>query len=419
MEVSLLTLNPYEMAVKQLKRAIDILGYSDDVFERLKRPDRVLEVAIPVKMDDGSLKVFVGYRSQHNNALGPYKGGVRYHPSVTKEEVIALSMWMTWKCSVAGLPYGGGKGGVIVDPHKLSKNELERLSRGYFRAIAPIVGPEKDIPAPDVYTDPQVMAWFMDEYSKLSGYNVPGVVTAKPIDLWGSYGRIYSTGLGTAIAAREAAKKLGIPLEGARVVVQGYGNAGYYTAKFLNDWGAKVIAVSDSKGGIVNEDGLDPDKVLAHKRKTGKVLGFSEAKKTITNEEILLLETDILVPAAIEGVITGENAGKVKAKIIAEAANGPTTPEADEILFKKGVLVIPDIVANAGGVIVSYFEWVQNLQGIQWKEDEVKKRLEEHIVNAFERTYKAHQDRDVDMRTAAYLVAVERVVNAMKLRGWI
>jgi len=407
------------MTVKQLKKAIDVLGYDNDVFERLKRPDRVLEVSIPVRMDDGSLRVFVGYRSQHNNALGPYKGGTRYHPNVTKDDVVALSMLMTWKCSVTGLPYGGGKGGVIVNPKELSKGELERLSRGYFRAIAPIVGPEKDIPAPDIFTDPQIMAWFMDEFSAIKGYNVPGVVTAKPLEIWGSPGRIYSTGYGVAITAREACNKLGIPIGDARVVVQGYGNAGYYTAKFLHEMGAKIIAVSDIEGGIVNEDGLNPDSLLEHVQKTGTVVGYSGAKKTITNEELLLLETDILVPAAVEGVITGANADKVKAKVIIEAANGPTTPEADEILFKKNIMVVPDIIASAGGVIVSYFEWVQNLQGFPWSEEDVKKRLEQYIVSAFEKAYKAHQDKDIDMRTAAYVIAVDRVVRAMKIRGWI
>ena len=412
--------NPYEMAIKQLKKAIDVLGYDETVLDILKVPQRILEVSIPVRMDDGKVKVFKGYRVQHNNALGPYKGGVRYHPNVTKDEVIALAMWMTWKCSVAGLPYGGAKGGVIVDPRKLSQRELEKLSRGYIRAIAPIIGPYKDIPAPDVYTNPQVMAWYMDEYSKLKGYNVPGVVTAKPVELWGSRGREEATGYGVAIAARVASRKYGLPFEGARVAIQGYGNVGYSSALFIHRWGAKVVAVSDSRGGIYDPQGLDPVKVKEFKNRTGTVVGYPDAKKDISNEQLLTLEDiDILIPAAIENVITSENAAKVHAKIVIEGANGPVTPEADEILFKKGTIVVPDIIANAGGVIVSYYEWVQNLQGIQWELDRVLKMLEDKMIPALDRIYKRHYSLNVDLRTAAYALAVERVVRAMKLRGWL
>ena len=415
-----MSVNPYEMAVKQLKKAIDVLGYDETVFNVLKVPQRVLEVSIPVRMDNGKVKVFIGYRVQHNNALGPYKGGVRYHPEVTKDEVVALAMWMTWKCSVAGLPYGGAKGGVKVDPRKLSMRELEELSRGYIRAIAPIIGPYKDIPAPDVYTNPQVMAWYMDEYGKLKGYNVPGVVTAKPVELWGSYGRKEATGYGVAIAAKTASRKCGIPFEGARVAVQGYGNVGYYSALFMHQWGAKIVAISDSKGGIYHPQGLDPVKVKSFKNRTGTVVGYTDAKKGITNEQLLTLEDiDILVPAAIENVITVENADKVHAKIIVEGANGPVTPEADEILFKKGVVVVPDIIANAGGVIVSYYEWVQNLQGVQWDLNKVLKMLEDKMVSALDKIYRKYYSLGTDLRTAAHALAVERVVNAMKLRGWL
>ena len=420
------TYNPYEEAKKQLKKAINVLNYPDrdSVYARLSVPERILEVAIPVKMDDGTIKVFKGFRSQHNSARGPYKGGIRYHPQVTKEEVIALSMWMTWKCALADIPYGGGKGGVAVDPHQLSPRELEQLSRNYFRAIAPIVSPDIDIPAPDVYTDPQIMAWFFDEYSKYAGYNAFGVVTAKPLELFGSLGRIYSTGYGTAVAAREAAKVAGINLQGATVSIQGYGNAGYYAAKFLHEWGAKIVAVSDTKGTIINWNGLDPDKL--HEWKTTKsakrsVIDYPDAEQRLEGDTTapLFLNVDILIPAALENQITGENADKVAAKVIAEAANGPTTVEADEILDKRGVIIAPDFQANAGGVIVSYFEWVQNRQGISWTEEEVKRRLEGKIVASFHAMYEAKQKYNVDWRTAAYIVAVDRVVKAMRLRGWL
>lgn len=412
--------NPYEMAIKQLKKAIDVLGYDEPIFNVLKVPQRILEVSIPVRMDDGKVRVFIGYRVQHNNALGPYKGGVRYHPNVTRDEVIALAMWMTWKCSVADLPYGGGKGGVIADPRKLSMRELEELSRGYIRAIAPIIGPEKDIPAPDVYTNPQIMAWYMDEFSKLKGYNVPGVVTAKPVEVWGSHGRVEATGYGVAVSAKMAARKCGLPFEGARVAIQGYGNVGYYSALFMHQWGAKIVAVSDSKGGIYNSQGLDPVKIKEFKERTGSVVGYPDAKKDISNEELLVLEDiDILVPAAIENVITVENADKVHAKIIVEGANGPVTPEADEALFKKDIVVVPDIIANAGGVIVSYYEWVQNLQGVQWKANTVLRMLEDKMLTALDKVYKKHYSLGANLRVAAYAVAIERVVNAMKLRGWI
>jgi len=421
-----MSLDPYEMAKTQIRKAVDILNYPDkeNVYARLSVPDRVLEVYLPIKMDDGTIKVFVGYRSQHNNALGPYKGGVRYHPNVTKHEVMALSTWMTFKCSLAGIPYGGGKGGITVNPKALSKGELERLSRAYFRAIAPIVSPDKDIPAPDVYTDPQIMAWFFDEYSKIVGYNAWGVVTAKPLELFGSLGRIYSTGYGVAVAAREAAKVAGFDLKGATVAIQGYGNVGYYTAKFLHEWGAKIIAVSDSKGTAINRNGLDPDDLRNWKHNKSKlrsVVDYPGAEERLEGDTMapLYQEVDILIPAALEGQITKDNADKIHAKVISEAANGPTTPEADEILNEKGVIICPDFQANAGGVIVSYFEWVQNRQGIAWTEDEVKRRLEEKIVASFQAIREAKEKYKVDWRTAAYIVAIDRVVRAMRLRGWL
>ncbi len=412
--------NPYEIAVEQLERAAEIIDLDKDIVERLKRPDRVLIVSIPVRMDDGSLKVFVGYRSQHNNALGPYKGGVRYHPNVTLEEVMALSMWMTWKCAVAGLPYGGGKGGVVVDPKKLSRGELERLSRGYFAAIARIIGPDIDIPAPDVYTDPQTMAWFMDEYSRLYGYNVFGVVTAKPTIIGGSEGRLTSTSRGLFFVVEEAAKAIGLDLKNATVAIQGYGNVGSFTHKFLEEAGAKVIAVSDSKGAILTspDKPLKFEEVIRVKRKTGSVINVKGVKK-ITNEELLELDVDILVPAALENVITEKNAPNIKAKIVAEGANGPTTPEADDILYKNGVLVLPDILANAGGVSVSYLEWVQNRMGYYWTPGEVDAKLKDIMVKAFMNVWNTAQRYNVDMRKAAYVYAINRVVEAMRWRGWI
>lgn len=417
------TYDPYEEAKKQLKQTIDLLGYDENLYYILAVPERVMQVKIPVKMDDGTTKIFIGWRSQHNSALGPYKGGIRYHPDVTMNEVIALSMWMTWKNSLAGLPYGGGKGGIRVDPHMLSKGELERLSRGYFEAISDIVGVDRDIPAPDVYTDPQVMSWFFDEYSRIKRGQYFGVVTGKPVDLGGLYTRIIATGYGTAIAAREAANRVFGSVEGLTVAVQGYGNAGYFAAKFLHEMGAKVVAVSDSRGGIYNSKGLDPDDVKQVKNKTGSVIYYENAEKKIGVDEILELDVDILVPAAIENVITEENADRIKAKIIAEAANGPTTPEAEAKLTPRGIVVIPDILANAGGVIMSHIEWVNNRMGGYITEEEAKHKLEQKMTENFARVWdywnKKLDTSKYNMRTAAYAIAVERVVNAMKLRGWI
>ena len=406
---------------KILRRAVDLLGLGDDVYEALRLPERVIQVKIPVRMDDGSVKVFVGWRSQHNSALGPYKGGIRYHPGVTMEEVIALSMMMTWKNALAGLPYGGGKGGVRVDPHKLSPRELEQLSRGFIRGLYKYIGPDHDIPAPDVYTNPQIMAWMMDEYYRLTGVHHFGVITGKPKLLGGLETRIIATGFGVAVAAREVAKKMWGGIEGRTVAVQGYGNAGYYAAKFLHEMGAIIVAVSDSRGGIYSSKGLDPDEVKQVKNKTGSVIYYEKAEKKITNEELLELDVDILVPAAIEDVITQENADRVKAKLIVEAANGPTTAEAEEILVKKGTVIVPDILANAGGVIMSHVEWMNNRIGGLITEEQAKNILEEKMSHNTRALWDYwHRELDTSkhpMRDAAYMMAVSKVVEAMKLRG--
>ncbi|WP_062661842.1 Glu/Leu/Phe/Val family dehydrogenase [Aeropyrum camini] len=414
--------DPLDEARAQLRRAIDLLGYDDHVYEVLASPDRVLQVRITIKMDDGTVKTFLGWRSQHNSALGPYKGGVRYHPNVTMNEVIALSMWMTWKNSLAGLPYGGGKGGVRVNPKILSPRELELLSRKYFESISDIVGVDQDIPAPDVYTDPQVMSWFLDEYNKVKRGQFFGVVTGKPVELGGLNARIVSTGYGVAVSTRVAAEKFLGGLEGRTVAVQGYGNVGYYAAKFLAEMGAKIVAVSDSRGGVYDPEGIDPEEALKVKRSTGTVANYQGGKK-ISTMEILELPVDILVPAAIEEVITEENADRIKAKIISEGANGPTTTAAEKILVKKGIIVLPDILANAGGVIMSHIEWVNNRMGGWITDEEALNKLEQKMVNNTKSviTYweKKLKPDENSLRDAAYMIAVERVVKAMKLRGWI
>lgn len=412
------TLNPFEIVQRQVYEACQALGTEPAVYEILKQPQRVLEVAIPVKMDDGSVQTFIGYRSQHNDALGPTKGGIRFHPGVYMDEVKALSMWMTFKCAVLGLPYGGAKGAVRCDPKSMSPGEIERLSRGYIRAISQIIGPEKDIPAPDVYTNPQIMAWMMDEFSKLYQKNVFGVITGKPLIIGGSAGRNSATARGCVFTVVRAAQRLGIELKGARVVVQGFGNAGSFAAQLMAEVGAKVIAVNDSKGAAVNPNGLDPVALTEYKQRTGTVKGFPGSTDA-TNDEILTMDCDILIPAALENQITSKNAAEVKARIVGEAANGPTTPEADEILHKKGVLVIPDILCNAGGVTVSYFEWVQNLMNFYWTEEEVNARLERMMIEAFDAVYDMHKSKKVTMRQAAYMRAVARVAEAMKVRGWL
>jgi glutamate dehydrogenase (NAD(P)+) len=411
--------NPFEVAQEQLDKAAKVMKLEPAVHEMLRWPMREFHVTIPVKMDDGSVKVFKGYRVQYNDALGPTKGGIRFHWEETIDTVRALAAWMTWKTALMDLPYGGGKGGVVCNPKEMSEGELERLSRGYIRAIAQIIGPEKDIPAPDVYTNPQIMAWMMDEFSKIRQYNTPGVITGKPIRLGGSLGRIDATSRGGMYVLREAAKKLGIDLKNATCAIQGYGNAGYFAHKLITEmFGTKVIAVSDSKGGIISDKPLVFEEVFEHKQKNKTVVGFKGTKE-ISNEELLELDVDILVPAALENVITGKNANNIKAKIILELANGPVTPDADEILHNKNILFLPDFLANGGGVTVSYFEWVQNITGFYWDEEEVYAKLDKKMTKAFLETWDTIQEYKTDPRTAAYIVAIKRVVEGMKLRGWV
>ena len=408
--------NPYEMALRQFDNAIKHLELKRGIIEYLRYPKRELTVNFPVRMDDGSVKIFTGYRVHHNTVLGPTKGGIRYHPDVTLDEVRALAMWMTWKCAVVGLPYGGAKGGVICDPKKLSLQELENLTRRYAAEISIMMGPESDIPAPDVGTNPQVMAWIMDTYSMHKGYSVPAVVTGKPISIGGSLGRLEATGRGVMITACEACKHLGIPIEGATVVIQGYGNVGVASAYLLHDQGCKIIAVSDSKGGIYNPKGFAPRDVLSYKRETGSVVGYPDTE-TITNEELLELPCDILVPSALENQITVDNADRIQAKVVAEGANGPTTPDADVILHDKGILIVPDILANAGGVTVSYFEWVQGLQSFFWSEEEINQKLERIMSKSFKEVLEASRLKGIDMRTAAMVRAILVVAEALVVRG--
>lgn len=410
-------LNPFKIAQAQIEGVGRRLKLDPDLLEVLKRPSRELTVNFPVKMDDGSIRVFTGYRVQYNQVLGPFKGGIRYHPDVTLDEVRALAAWMTWKCAVIGLPYGGAKGGVICNPKEMSPSELERMTRRFTSEISIIIGPHKDIPAPDVYTDAQTMAWIMDTYSMREGYSVPGVVTGKPLVVGGSKGRDEATSRGAMYSTRVVAKYLGIDLSKATIAVQGYGNVGYHAARLFHDeCRSKIVAVSDSRGGIQNPNGLDPGKVMVHKAKTGSVVDFPRSDP-VTNEQVLELKCDILVPAALEGAITEENAPQVKGKVVAEGANGPTTLKADGILFKRGITVIPDILCNAGGVTVSYFEWVQDLQHFFWTFEEVKKRLEDVMNRATEEVWETAEREKVDMRTAAYMVALNKVVEAYKVRG--
>ncbi|AXN38027.1 Glu/Leu/Phe/Val dehydrogenase [Peribacillus butanolivorans] len=400
-----------------IKEALGKLGYSEEVFELLKEPLRMLTVRIPIKMDDNSTKIFTGYRAQHNDAVGPTKGGIRFHPEVDEEEVKALSMWMSLKCGIVNLPYGGGKGGIICDPRQMSMGELERLSRGYVRAISQIVGPTKDIPAPDVYTNSQIMAWMMDEYSRIREHDSPGFITGKPLVLGGSHGREKATAQGVTICIEEAAKRKGIELKGARIIVQGFGNAGSFLAKFMHDAGAKVIGISDAYGAIYNPDGLDIDYLLDKRDSFGTVTTLFENK--ITNQELLEQDCDILVPAAISNQITNENAHLIKAQIVVEAANGPTTLEATKILTERNVLLVPDVLASSGGVTVSYFEWVQNNQGYYWEDEEVQRKLKELLVNSFNQIYDMAETRKVNMRLAAYMVGVRKMAEASIFRGWV
>jgi glutamate dehydrogenase len=402
---------------KIIHKALNKLGYSDEVYELLKEPIRMMTVKIPVRMDDGSVKIFTGYRAQHNDAVGPTKGGIRFHPQVSETEVKALSIWMSLKCGIVDLPYGGGKGGIVCDPRDMSFRELERLSRGYVRAISQIVGPTKDIPAPDVFTNSQIMAWMMDEYSRIDEFNSPGFITGKPLVLGGSHGRETATAKGVTICIREAAERKGISIVGARVVVQGFGNAGSFLAKFMHDAGAKIIGISDAYGALYDPEGLDIDYLLDRRDSFGTVTNLFN--KTISNKELLELDCDILVPAAIENQITEQNAHNIKASIVVEAANGPTTLVATQILTERGVLLVPDVLASAGGVTVSYFEWVQNNQGFYWTEEEVEERLEKVMSKSFQNIYETAQIRRVDMRLAAYMVGVRKMAEASRFRGWI
>ncbi|MDR7400922.1 MAG: Glu/Leu/Phe/Val dehydrogenase [Armatimonadota bacterium] len=408
--------DPWQMALRQFNQAADHLPLKRGIREFLAYPKRELTVNFPVKMDDGSVRIFTGYRVHHSTVLGPTKGGIRYHPDVTLNEVRALAMWMTWKCAVVGLPYGGAKGGVVVNPKELSRDELEHLTRRYATEISILMSPEGDIPAPDVGTNPQVMAWIMDTYSMHRGYSVPAVVTGKPLSIGGSHGRVEATGRGVTIVTREVARHLGLSLAGMRVVVQGFGNVGSVAAALLHDQGCTVVGVSDSGGGIYTPRGLDPRAVLRFKEEHGSVAGFPGADR-VTNEELLELPCDILVPSALEGQITGSNAPRIRARVIVEGANGPVTPDGDAVLVDRGVTVVPDILANAGGVIVSYFEWVQGLQQFFWTEEEVNQNLERIMVRSFGQVLRTAQERSVPLRTAALIRAIERVADALMTRG--
>ncbi len=408
--------NPFQNAREQLRRAGELISLKDEVRSVLEHPKRIIEVSIPLRMDDGSVKMFTGFRSQHNDALGPFKGGIRFHPGVTIDEVKALSLWMTMKCAVVGLPLGGGKGGIIVDPKTLSEAELERLSRGYIRALYKYLGPTQDVPAPDVYTNPQIMAWMLDEYESLVGQKAPGMITGKPIALGGSLGRGTATAQGGVFVLRELIKELGKKPNELTVAIQGFGNAGSIVANLLQKDGYRIVAVSDSRGGIYNKDGLSISAIEAHKEKTESVVAFPDSE-TITNDQLLELPVDILIPAALENVITAENAPRIQAKIILELANGPVTPEADDILFQKGVQDVPDILANAGGVTVSYFEQVQNASNYAWTEEEVAKKLEAKMKQAFADVWNASKTLKTPLRQGAYAVALKRLAEAIELRG--
>jgi len=411
-------LNPFKIAQAQLDEAAKHLKLDKGTHEMLRWPMRELHVTIPIKMDDGSTRVFKGFRVQYNDARGPTKGGIRWHPDETIDTVRALAAWMTWKTAIVDIPYGGGKGGIVCNPKEMSEGEKERLARGYIRAIGKFISPKIDIPAPDVYTTPQIMLWMMDEFSNVTGYNTPGIITGKPVIAGGSLGRGDATARGGMYTLREAAKIRGIDLSKATVAIQGYGNAGQFAHQLIEElFGSKVVAISDSRGGIYNENGLDFKDSLKVKVDTGTVTNIKGDK--ISNEELLELKVDILVPAALENVLTEDNAGNVKTEILVELANGPTTPEADLILQEKGVYVIPDFLANAGGVTVSYFEWVQNETGYYWPIERVHKELDEHMTDAFNAVHKMREEKGVHNRLAAYLVAVKRVVDVMKLRGWV
>ncbi|MFH1236176.1 MAG: Glu/Leu/Phe/Val dehydrogenase [Parcubacteria group bacterium] len=421
-----MAVSPFRSAIEQFEKALKYITVGSDIVEQLKMPMRLAEVAIPVEMDDGSTKVFLGYRVQHNNARGPFKGGVRYHPQVDLDEVKALAFWMTIKCAVVDVPFGGGKGGVQVDPKLLSEGELERLSRGWVQKMFPILGPDVDVPAPDVYTNPKIMGWMVNEYSKLAGRDTPAAFTGKPLDQGGLDGREDSTAQGGVFVIQELVKKLGLVPEKTRVAVQGFGNVGYFTAKLLHDAGFQIIALSDSQGGIlaINGKTMDPEAVMHSKREKGMIDGIYcvgsvcdyENFRRISNEELLTADCDVVIPAALENQITATNAHLIRAKLIVELANGPTTPKADSILYGRGVTIVPDVVANAGGVAGSYFEWVQNREGSRWKNHEVIAKLEPLMREGFDTVWAKAREYDVDLRTAAYILAIERISEAMRTR---
>jgi len=409
------TISPKEMYLKQLERAAKIMQLDEDLLEILKQPKRVVRVSIPVKMDNGKIKVFTGYRCQYNDFRGPFKGGIRFHPGVTEDEVVALAAWMTWKCAVIDIPFGGGKGGVICDPRELSEGELQRLTRRFTYTIMPILGPSIDIPAPDVFTGEKTMAWIMDTYSAFKGYSEPGVVTGKARSIGGSKGRREATGRGVSIVADETVKYFGEKIEGMRVAIQGFGNVGSHAALFISKLGGKIVAVSDVSGGLYNEDGIDVKALMDYVKKNKVIKGFPWAKE-IDGDKIFELDVDMLIPAALEGVITLDNVDRIKARYIIEGANGPTTPEADEVLFKKGIHVVPDILANSGGVLVSYFEWVQSKLGFWWEEEEVNDRLERKLRNATREVIDMAHEYNVDLRTGAMILALRRIEEVYKER---
>lgn len=408
--------NAFENAERVLKKVDAFLNLSDEAFTLLRTPQNIVDVTFPVQLASGDTKEFHGYRVQFNNARGPYKGGIRFHPKVDLDEVKALSFWMAVKCAVVDIPLGGGKGGVEFNPKEYSKEDVEQIARGYIRALGDNIGAEKDIPAPDVYTTPEIMAIMRDEFEKVHGREEAGMITGKPLDKGGIAGRSYATAQGGAFVLRELASVFGMNPEQTTVAIQGYGNAGYHMARILHGWGYKVVAVSDSKGGIHNPEGLDPEAVFNHKKETKSVADF-EGTTAITNDELLELDVDVLVPSALENQITGANADKIKAEVIIELANGPTTPEADEVLLRKDIRVIPDVLANAGGVTVSYFEWLQNKEGRIWTEEEVLKKLEEIMKNAFDAVHEIVTDKNIDYRTASYILGIERILEAEKARG--
>ncbi len=412
------SLNPFVRAQQSFKEAVETLGLEPGVYEILKQPMRTFEVAVPFVRDDGTLQVFTGYRVQHNDALGPTKGGLRFHPDVNVDEVKALAMWMSVKCALLGLPYGGGKGGIACDVDQLSEREIERLSREYIRAVSSVIGPDKDIPAPDVSTNPQIMAWMVDEYSRIRGENTFGLITGKPLVIGGSKGRVEATGRGLVFATRQLATEMGIDFTKARIAVQGFGNVGSVAATISYRLGASIVAVSDKDGGLYNPSGIDLDDLLEYKRINRNLVGYPKAEP-ISNKDLLELPVDILFPAALENQITADNAANIQARIVGEGANGPTTPEADAILFDKGVMVVPDVLGNAGGVTVSYFEWVQNQSRFYWSEDEVNQRLEDYMSRAMAEMHSMHERFGVTLRKAAYLVATDRLAQAMRVRGWL